>query len=64
MTVVAEGVETRGQFERLAELECDFRQGFFFARPMSAGDIHTFVQGPVDDPVVHLPVLVAIATDS
>jgi diguanylate cyclase (GGDEF)-like protein len=64
MTVVAEGVETRGQYERLAELGCDFCQGFFFARPMSAGDIHTLVQGPVGDPTVHLPVLGAVTTGS
>jgi diguanylate cyclase (GGDEF)-like protein len=64
MTVVAEGVETSGQYERLAELGCDFCQGFFFARPMSAGDIHTLVRGPDGDPVVHLPVLGAVTTDS
>ncbi len=63
MTVVAEGVETRGQYERLVELGCDFCQGFFFARPMSAGDIHTLVQGPSADPVVHLPVLGVVTTD-
>jgi EAL domain-containing protein (putative c-di-GMP-specific phosphodiesterase class I) len=64
MTVVAEGVETLGQYEQLAALGCDFCQGFYFARPMSAGDIHTLVRGPVGDPIVHLPVLGSVATDS
>jgi diguanylate cyclase (GGDEF)-like protein len=36
MTVVAEGVETVEQHERLAALGCDFCQGFYFAPPMPA----------------------------
>ena len=31
--VVAEGVETREQLERLREIGCDYVQGYFFARP-------------------------------
>lgn len=31
---VAEGVETREQLERLRELECDYIQGYYFAKPM------------------------------
>jgi diguanylate cyclase (GGDEF)-like protein/PAS domain S-box-containing protein len=34
MTVVAEGVETRGQLDALAMLHCNGAQGFFFARPL------------------------------
>lgn len=34
MKVVAEGVETSGTFERLAELGCDEAQGYCIARPM------------------------------
>ena len=34
-TVVAEGVETREALELLAEMECDFAQGFIIGRPMS-----------------------------
>lgn len=35
MRVVAEGVETRLQMERLREADCDYVQGYYFARPMS-----------------------------
>ena len=34
--VVAEGVETREQWEQLAALGCDIAQGYFIARPMPA----------------------------
>jgi diguanylate cyclase (GGDEF)-like protein/PAS domain S-box-containing protein len=36
MTVVAEGVETPGQLDRLRSLGCDQAQGFLFARPQPA----------------------------
>src|ERR671921_966208 len=39
LTIVAEGVETRAAAERLRELRCDDLQGFWFARPMVAGDV-------------------------
>ena len=34
--VVAEGIETGRQAERLRELGCDLGQGYLFARPMTA----------------------------
>jgi diguanylate cyclase (GGDEF)-like protein len=36
LEVVAEGVETSAQLERLLELGCDEMQGFLFGRPMDA----------------------------
>ena len=36
LSVVAEGVETREQFEQLREIGCDYVQGYYFAKPMSA----------------------------
>jgi diguanylate cyclase (GGDEF)-like protein/PAS domain S-box-containing protein len=34
MSVVAEGVETRGQLDALTALKCNGAQGFFFAKPL------------------------------
>ena len=36
--VVAEGVETHCQIEELARLGCEYAQGYYFARPMPAGE--------------------------
>lgn len=33
-SVVAEGLETRDQIERLAAMNCDFGQGYFFSKPV------------------------------
>ncbi len=43
MAVVAEGAETVGDVDTLAELSCDFCQGFFFARPMPALEAERFL---------------------
>jgi diguanylate cyclase (GGDEF)-like protein/PAS domain S-box-containing protein len=36
MGVIAEGVETKEQFESLIELKCEHGQGYFFAKPLDA----------------------------
>jgi diguanylate cyclase (GGDEF)-like protein len=36
LRVVAEGVETEEQLERLRDLGCEYAQGFYFARPLAA----------------------------
>ena len=43
MKVIAEGVETQLQRDLLAAAGCDFAQGYFYARPMSAPDFEAFV---------------------
>lgn len=44
LSVVAEGVETREQLERLREIGCDYVQGYYFARPMPAGEFEKLVK--------------------
>jgi EAL domain-containing protein (putative c-di-GMP-specific phosphodiesterase class I) len=39
LQVVAEGVETEGQAEKLLELGCRHAQGYHFAKPMPAADL-------------------------
>ncbi|MBI3513629.1 MAG: EAL domain-containing protein [Proteobacteria bacterium] len=38
MSVVAEGIETRAQCDVLRALSCDYGQGYYFAKPLSADD--------------------------
>jgi diguanylate cyclase (GGDEF)-like protein/PAS domain S-box-containing protein len=43
MRVIAEGVETETQLERLKALNCEGAQGYYFAKPMSFEDITEFL---------------------
>ena len=45
--VVAEGVETRAQLEFLQEVNCDYAQGFFLAKPMAITDYIRLMQQEV-----------------
>lgn len=42
--VVAEGIETPGQKALLTEADCDFGQGYLFAKPMTAGELASFIR--------------------
>ena len=42
--IVCEGVETEKQYHILEELDCDFIQGFYFARPMKRDEFIRFLQ--------------------
>lgn len=46
MTVVAEGVETEGQFRQVLALGCCHVQGYYFARPAPLGEVARFVAIP------------------
>jgi len=43
LTIVAEGIETPGQLERLQSLGCAYGQGYLFARPVDAEATLRFV---------------------
>jgi len=43
--VVAEGVETAAHARQLAAMSCDFFQGYYFARPVTAEQAGTLLQG-------------------
>ncbi len=44
LRIVAEGVETRDQFEFLKTHECDRVQGYFFSRPLDANALEHLIQ--------------------
>jgi diguanylate cyclase (GGDEF)-like protein len=43
MEVVAEGIETLGQLAQLRKLNCQYGQGYLFARPADAASIDTWI---------------------
>jgi len=49
LAVVAEGVETHAQLEKLRELGCDFVQGFYFAKPLPSEDAARLMTRPRPD---------------
>jgi len=44
LKTVAEGMETREQFEKLRELGVDYYQGYYFAKPMRLEEFEKFVK--------------------
>ena len=43
MEVVAEGIETSYQLDKLRSLDCDLGQGYFFAKPMNSKETESFI---------------------
>ena len=43
-TVVAEGVEQKGEVELLKELECDIIQGYYFAKPLREEELLKYIE--------------------
>ncbi|MBA9859938.1 EAL domain-containing protein [Ralstonia insidiosa] len=50
MQVVAEGVETQSQLQKLRDLSCDQVQGFLLGKPMGAEDFAAFVLEQASEP--------------
>ena len=44
LRVVAEGVETHGQLERMRELNCDRAQGYLLGMPMPLEELQQLVR--------------------
>lgn len=44
LKVIAEGVESEAQLEQLKSLECEYIQGFYYAKPMPADDFIEFIK--------------------
>jgi diguanylate cyclase (GGDEF)-like protein len=59
LLTVAEGVESTQQHEHVAALRCDLAQGFLFARPLSADDVHRMVVGVLVHPIPSAELVVA-----
>ena len=46
--VVAEGVETKAQFDFLAKHECDKIQGYYFSKPLSVSDMSSYIKAHIE----------------
>jgi EAL domain-containing protein (putative c-di-GMP-specific phosphodiesterase class I)/AmiR/NasT family two-component response regulator len=51
MRVVAEGVETKAQWDMLAEFGCDIAQGYYLARPQAGTQFAAWVEDWINDAV-------------
>ena len=45
LVIVAEGIENQDQVDRLGELGCDYGQGFFIGKPMTAKQVNDALAG-------------------
>jgi diguanylate cyclase (GGDEF)-like protein len=54
LTVIAEGIETKAQRDRLRHLGCEMSQGFHYAKPMSASAVSEHL-GTSQTRPLHLP---------
>lgn len=43
--VIAEGVETQEQLDRLRSIDCDYVQGYYYAKPMPSEEFSAFLAG-------------------
>ncbi len=45
LSITAEGVETADQRKIMQELQCDFLQGYLFAKPLPSSELDSFISG-------------------
>ena len=48
LKVIAEGVETREQLEKLKELECDQVQGYYYSKPIKVVDFEKYIEESIN----------------
>jgi EAL domain-containing protein (putative c-di-GMP-specific phosphodiesterase class I) len=46
MQVIAEGVETRGQFQILSRMGCQYIQGYYISKPLGEKEAEEFLINP------------------
>lgn len=63
LKVVAEGVETKEQLERLRDIGCDFVQGYYFAKPMPCKEFEKLLRQQMDEETQDMVTDQAFATD-
>lgn len=49
LSVVAEGVETKEQLERLREIGCDYVQGYYFSKPMPRKNFEELIKNMISE---------------
>jgi EAL domain-containing protein (putative c-di-GMP-specific phosphodiesterase class I) len=49
LEVQAEGVESEEQLKKLIDLDCDYFQGYYYAKPMEYNNFLNFLQGNQND---------------
>lgn len=48
LSSIAEGVENSSQLQQLREMGCDTAQGYYFAKPMTATELESFMSEPAN----------------
>jgi EAL domain-containing protein (putative c-di-GMP-specific phosphodiesterase class I)/DNA-binding NarL/FixJ family response regulator len=58
MKCVAEGIETKEDWEQLRKIGCDIGQGYFIAKPMNLIDFYHFVDRHNEQPIDTMPKII------
>lgn len=60
LNIVAEGIETNAQYMFLANIGCDYGQGYYFSEPISAADVPKLLNGALASSANPMPIAVKI----